>query len=311
MKPVLFSSLALLWLVGCGGNNAVTPQDEVGLSWGSASDFVYQLQAIEIAAMGDTKFDLVIIDYSRDGGESGRFTAEQINELKRSRGGPKLVLAYVSIGEAESYRWYWDDRWDVDSDGNPDLGAPLWLGPANPDWPGNYKVRYWDPEWQSIVSSYVGKVIDAGFNGVYLDIIDAYEYWGPGGESALNRAAAEQEMVDFVKAIADYARVTRGETSFGIFPQNGEALSSHSDYLQVVSGIGKEDTWYDDNSPQASSYTREVIAHLDRFKDTEKLVLVIDYVTEGAMIDNFYAQGVVNQQKWDRSGPEKIIVMKS
>jgi len=266
------------------------------VSWNSVNDFVYQLQNIDLTEIGNTKFDLVIIDYSKDGSDENRFTAEQINALKNSPGGPKLVLAYMSIGEAENYRWYWDNHWDADNDGNPDPGAPSWLGPANPDWPGNYKVKYWDSGWQSIIygssTSYIDKIIEAGFDGVYLDIIDAYEYWGPNGESGLNRPTAEQDMVDFVKAIANYARVTKGKTNFGVFPQNGEGLSTHSDYLQVVNGIGKEDTWYNDNTPQPSSYTNKVIANLDVFKQAGKLVLVIDYVTQQNLIDDFYSKAI-------------------
>jgi len=54
---------------------------------------------------------------------------------------------------------------------------------------------------------------------------------GPGGESGLNRQSAEREMVDFVKAIAHYARVTKGKPGFAVFPQNGEGLSAHADYV--------------------------------------------------------------------------------
>jgi len=42
-------------------------------------------------------------------------------------------------------------------------------------------VRYWVAAWQDIVygndNSYLKKIRDAGFDGVYLDIIDAFEYF--------------------------------------------------------------------------------------------------------------------------------------
>lgn len=275
-------------------NISLRSTGDAEVSWNSVNDFVYQLQNTDLTLIGNTKFDLVIIDYSEDGSDENIFTAEQINSLKNSSGGPKLVLAYMSIGEAENYRWYWDDNWDADNDGNPDSGAPSWLGPSNPEWLGNYKVKYWEMDWQSIIygssTSYLDKIIEAGFDGVYLDIIDAYEYWGPDDESGLNRETKEQEMVDFVMAIANYARITKGRINFGIFPQNGEALSKYSDYVQVVTGIGKEDTWYDDNVPQPSSYTSEVIINLDVFKQADKLVLVIDYVTDRNLMDDFYSK---------------------
>lgn len=256
------------------------------------NDFLYQLQKIDLTRIGETKFDLIIIDYSKDGSEEGRFSAQEIMALKNSPGGPKIVISYLSIGEAENYRWYWNHNWDKDADGIPDEGAPSWLGPANPEWPNNYKVKYWEPGWKSIVYSYLDKIIEADFDGVYLDIIDAYEYWGPGGESGLERETAEEEMVNFVLEIAKYTRVTKGKTNFLIFPQNGEKLSIHPNYLEVVSGIGREDVWYYDNTPQPPEITEEVLFYLDKFKEKGKLVLVIDYVTQQELIDDFYSKAI-------------------
>lgn len=247
--------------------------------------------------MGTTEFDLAIIDYSLDGDEATRFTTSEISAFKSSSGGNKLVLAYMSIGEAENYRWYWDTSWDSNDDGTPEAGAPSWLGLSNPEWPGNYKVRYWESGWQSIIygsdTSYLDKIIATGFDGVYLDIIDAYEYWGPGGESGENSTSAEAEMVSLVKALANYARVTMGRTDFGIFPQNGEGLSTHSDYVTTVTGIGREDVWYDDNTPQPPADTNDAISHLDVFQTAGKLILVTDYVTQPSKINTFYASAEV------------------
>jgi cysteinyl-tRNA synthetase len=81
----------------------------------------------------------------------------------------------MSIGEAENYRYYWQESWYNKKD------RPPWLLKENPYWEGNYKVQYWDPEWQAIIiggeDSYLNKIIAAGFDGVYLDIIDAFEYF--------------------------------------------------------------------------------------------------------------------------------------
>ena len=281
--------LCFILFFSCSRKNPLAPEHPL---LKDVNDFLYQLQNIDLDAIGKTKFDLVIIDYSRDGSEEGRFTAQEINALKESIGGPKIVIAYMSIGEAENYRWYWNSSWDADNDGIPDPGAPPWLGPANPEWPGNYKVKYWYPEWQSIILNYLDKIIESEFDGVYLDIIDAYEYWGPGGESGLNRETAEQEMVDFVKKIANHTRIIKGKINFLIFPQNGEGLSTHSDYVQIVSGIGKEDLWYYDNTPQPPEYINEAISNLDVFKNAGKLVLVIDYVTQKELIDDFYSKAI-------------------
>jgi cysteinyl-tRNA synthetase len=125
-----------------------------------------------IEVLQQTDYDVLIIDLFFDGDDI--LDAQDIASLSiKASGGLRLILAYCSIGEAEDYRYYWQDAWEFE--------PPAWLGPENPDWPGNYKVRYWDPDWQDIIfnndNSYIKKILDAGFDGIYLDIIDAFEYW--------------------------------------------------------------------------------------------------------------------------------------
>jgi cysteinyl-tRNA synthetase len=124
-----------------------------------------------IQAVTSTNYDLLIMDLFFD---DSPFTADEIGQLKnKTNGGKRLVVAYMSIGEAEDYRFYWQEGWSK----NP----PSWIEGENPYWEGNYKVRYWEEAWQSIISgsqdSYLGKILAAGFDGVYLDIIDAFEYF--------------------------------------------------------------------------------------------------------------------------------------
>ncbi len=125
-----------------------------------------------IAAVGATDYDLLIMDLFFNDGSA--FTASEIDQLKtKANGAKRMVICYMSIGEAEDYRYYWQPVWSII--------PPLWLSAENPDWPGNYKVKYWNADWQRIIygndSSYLKKIIDAGFDGAYLDIIDAFEFY--------------------------------------------------------------------------------------------------------------------------------------
>jgi len=147
-------------------------------SLAGARNFLYLInpgafpdKAAFLGAVAGTDYDVVLIDLFFD---DVQFSAAEVTTLKtKDNGGARLVLAYMSIGEAEDYRYYWQTAWD----NNP----PAWLLEENPDWAGNYKVNYWDAGWQGIITgndgSYLGKILDAGFDGVYLDLIDAYEYF--------------------------------------------------------------------------------------------------------------------------------------
>lgn len=124
-----------------------------------------------IAALAATNYDVLIVDYFF---EEEEFTSQEIAGLKNKlNGGKRLVISYMSIGEAEDYRYYWDESWDS----NP----PDWLKGENPEWEGNYKVAYWEAGWQAIIfgsnNAYLDKIIAKGFDGAYLDIIDAFEYF--------------------------------------------------------------------------------------------------------------------------------------
>ena len=255
------------------------------IAWADVKSFTYQLQNADLSAIGRTKFDLAVIDYSSDGSAAGRFSAAQIASLQN--GGTKRVLAYLSIGEAEDYRFYWQKNWHVPAKAS-EAGEPAWLGPVNPEWKGNYKVRYWDPAWQAIVIKYLDDVIDAGFDGVYLDCVDSFEYWDADGDSGLKRATADREMADFVLAIAKHARVDRKHPDFAVFPQNGEALARFPDYLAAVNGIGREDVFFDGNKRVKGRDVDEATRYLDQFKKAGKLTMTIDYPTKAALIEEDY-----------------------
>lgn len=122
-------------------------------------------------AVQATNYDVLIMDYFI---EDTFWTAAELSALKtKANGGRRLVICYMSIGEAEDYRWYWQNDWQC--------GNPAWLEKENPQWKGNYKVRYWYSQWKSIIygssDAYLDRIVSAGFDGVYLDIIDGWEYY--------------------------------------------------------------------------------------------------------------------------------------
>jgi uncharacterized protein (TIGR01370 family) len=107
--PLTFTPVATIYLPIVSNDNVLVSLDDV-------TDWVYQLQNLDLTAVGATAYDLVVIDYSADGDDETAFTPAEIATLKNSPGGDKIVLAYMSIGEAEDYRFYWQSEW---TPGNP------------------------------------------------------------------------------------------------------------------------------------------------------------------------------------------------
>jgi cysteinyl-tRNA synthetase len=143
-----------------------------------AKNFLYLINPGEFATAQDfvdavdaTAYDCLLVDaYFED----AVLSPAQVAALQTKPGGARrLVIAYMSIGEAEDYRAYWQAGWRP--------GAPDWIEAENEDFPGNFKVQYWRAEWQALLldgpGAYLSRITEAGFDGVYLDLIDAFEYF--------------------------------------------------------------------------------------------------------------------------------------
>lgn len=289
---------------------SVRPKLEGIRSWG------YQLQRIDPERVARSPYDLMVVDYSRSGKEVGRLTPADIRLMQtRPDGGRRIVLAYLSIGEAEDYRYYWRDDWVEavtvldDPDGLirsprspaagvridrslvrtktlrlPKLAAPAWLGRENESWPSNFFVRYWDPGWQSLIfgdgDSYLARLLAAGFDGVYLDRIDTFQEVGSA------RPSARQDMVRFVTALAERARRTRSD--FLVVPQNGEQLLAEPGYLAAIDAVAKEDLLYGDGADNQRNPIDTVgrsMRWLAPAVNRGLPVLVVEYLRDAVTVD--------------------------
>ena len=281
--------LAIFFLDPWGKPLNYTP-NSFDISGFSVNDFTYILQydgfnsrESAISALRSTDYDLIIMElyYSGD-----VWMPEEIEEIANKNGtNPKKLLCYMSIGEAENYRPYWQDDWDSNGDGVPDDGAPDWLDIENPDWEGNYKVRYWMPEWQELIfgsnESYLDLILARNFDGVYLDIVDAFEYYEEQGDEG-----AGQKMVDFIGNLSAYAKNIN--PNFLIVPQNGESLVEYDGYLDTVDGIGREDVLYTGNWRNSREEIDWVFPYLKEFLDAGKFVFEVEYCSIPRYINRVY-----------------------
>lgn len=130
----------------------------------------YSTKQAFLDAIAATNFDVVLIDLFF---EDTPFTAAEIESLKtKANGGKRLVISYISIGSAENYRYYWQEDWK--------LHNPNWLKKAYDGYEDEIWVKFWKEEWQNIIfgndDSYIKKILNAGFDGAYLDNVEAYYF---------------------------------------------------------------------------------------------------------------------------------------
>ncbi|MBC7811530.1 MAG: endo alpha-1,4 polygalactosaminidase, partial [Burkholderiales bacterium] len=176
------------------GTFAVFAQDAAVRDWAAVDDYIIQLQRARANNLAPTAYDLVISDIALAGS-----SAANIERLRESEGGDKLVVAYMSIGQAATFQYYWRPEWSMTGE------RPEWADSPDATWAGDLWVHYWDERWQEIIvtgeDSYLDRIIDMGFDGVLLDRVDAATFYEEQG-----RETAYAEMVEFVQLIADHAR---------------------------------------------------------------------------------------------------------
>lgn len=245
------------------------------LSLNEVKFWAYQIQQLDkpeaIETLAASRYDMLVVDPTVTSNYD--FNAKQMVEtLKKSKAYDgvhrKLVIAYIDIGEAEEWRWYWQGRPTFEQYGlcqnsyvtEIQSWAP-WVVACDPDgWGGNYPVAYWNPEWQDVVTggtalgsalnlyfnSIMDEVVQDGFDGVYLDWIEAWEMDAVQQRAKNDGKNAGQEMLNLIQSIKNYG--LQSNPSFVVIQQNSSELINEvgvTSLREAVDAIAQEGVWWD------------------------------------------------------------------
>lgn len=183
-------------------------------------------------------YEMVVIDpIVTEQQNTGYDIAATVHALQETG---KLVIAYIDIGQAEEYRTYWQAGWQI--------GNPAWIVGADPDgWSGNYPVAFWYDEWQAIwfddETGILPMLVEVGFDGVYLDWVEAYDDENLIAFAEQEGLDATQEMLWFVEDISTIGKALRED--FIVIAQNAAPLLVYEDYRAVIDGVAQEAVWFD------------------------------------------------------------------
>ena len=202
-------------------NEARSPKD-----LGAVTSWCYQPDAVDFKTSNKSGCDVLVID--ADDATRTAYSSKSLAPVRmNSDGTRRTVLAYLDIGEADAHRPYWRHAWQA----NP----PAWIVRQNEAWRGNFKVRYWSPQWQRIIyggsDSRLASILKSGFDGVYLDNVDAYADLLP------ENPEARSQMVAFVANLAQEARAKR--PGFKVIVQGAEELLTDSPFLTSLTASRK------------------------------------------------------------------------
>ncbi len=237
------------------GRNTIRPSSAIGPSTGTTrlAEVTHWLYLIDVNLEPEvveqivaSAYDMVVLDFIPSEENNTDYPMADVVAQLHGAPHPKLVIAYVDIAEAEEYRTYWQEGWGV--------GNPAWIAGDDPDgWEGNYPVAYWYDEWREIwlgEGGYLQAILDAGFDGVYLDWVEAYSDENVIAIAEEDGVDPVQEMIWWVEDIAGFTRAQRPD--FIVIGQNGAELAERDDYLAAIDAIAQEQVWFDggaDNDP--------------------------------------------------------------
>ncbi|XP_055347361.1 uncharacterized protein TM_1410-like [Paramacrobiotus metropolitanus] len=233
-----------------------------------ASQFFVQMSNCTYDTLLNNPHNILIVDP-----DDVRLTAEQNEELKYQG---KLVLAYVSVGQAEEFRAYWSDE-EIDNEQVEEIYIR-----DDPTYPDGKVVRYWNPVWRDMLIDYMmNNVIPYNYSGVFLDYLGNYEQFP-------ERPTAAADMVQLARSVAD---AVREHDQLGLVVVHGAAkLWDENDRMKkFVDGLSEENVWYGfDGVPRATKYTQSVLEVLRKANKAKKMTLVEQYVEKKTQICSFY-----------------------
>jgi cysteinyl-tRNA synthetase, unknown class len=271
------------------------------------STFGIQLQNVNPADVASSPYQFLIIDNYDSNGTP--WTAAQVASMSAN----KVLGGYVSIGEAETYRDYWQSSWST----NP----PSWLGPEDPDWDGNYYIDFRAPEWLAIAKGEIAKMIAQGFEASYMDVIDVY-YTDWFINKVGSASAAEAAAKTYVETLANYAHSLN--PNFKFYVNGGEDLLADKTYLNAIDGVFKEQVYAgigsNQNSMNSAADVQWTTDLLNVAKTAGKDVFIIHYSTTDAatqsIVDKAVAagfqhyEGPLDLQRIDYTGTSGNDVLK-
>ena len=239
-------------------------------------DWGYWLASFDVARVAAAPHDLMVIDSEISDGRSfeRQFSPAEVARMRmRPDGRARLLLAYLSIGEAERYRPYWKEEWEDAAK------KPPWLDRENSRWKGNFAVQFWQGDWQRLIfgeaESHLDRIVAQGFDGVYLDRADAFFEW------RRRHPSAAADMASFIARLARHARAQRPE--FLVVMQNAEELVDDPTVLDAIDGIAKEDLLYGVRHTEEPNPPHDVTWSIDLLRKAQaagRRVLVVEYLKD-------------------------------
>jgi len=236
----------------------------------SRVEWIYFSHDVNIEQVINSPFEIVIIDYKKDGKEGGELSKVDIARIKASG---KKVLSYITLDTAQSYRFYWKDEWNTTL---PDFIIDKKSNNSD------YNVKYWEEAWKNILykgkDNYVEKLLSLGFDGI--DLIVSKEKNLQSGE-----IDTRQKMIDLITEVA--VEIKKINPHAQVYLHNKIDLAEEERVLNVIDGVVKESLLFSDGVKRPENEIKKDIDILDKVVKAKKIVLVSESISQKNEIKEF------------------------
>ena len=189
-------------------------------AWSFAPDGESALQLVESGV------DLVVLNFD----PQAEAIADAVAQLQQA-GKPRLVLAYLNVGQADPAQSYWQPDWEA--------GNPWWLIESKQQYANNnVPVAYWNDDYRHIWladDGYLQAALEAGFDGIYVDGIEAYADEAVIDFSKNDGSDPQQEMIWLLGDMIDF--VKSRQPDFMVITHNAAGLMTQPEAAYVLEGL--------------------------------------------------------------------------
>jgi len=236
-------------------------------------DWILFTNGSDINQLLSIKSNIVVSDYSADGTEKTEFSYSDISQLKSTG---KKVFAYVNLGIAENWRFYWKN-----------LNKSIILSPLE-GWKGEYYVKYWYREWYDVMRNYLNRVKKSGFDGVMFDWTNVYKH------ETLQKITGKSEKDLKIAMFELINTLTRDFNNFQFALVNGEEiLNDYPILVNRVKYVVVESLFFDRLKPNTlSDAFQQRIKILTNVQKMGVTVLSVEYIDNGNPFDKENVQRI-------------------
>lgn len=208
-------------------------------------------------------------------------TTSQALMTAKARSG--LVLAYINAGYAEEWRNYWETLKDTG------------IVHGKTMYEGEYYVEYWSPAWRETILDMALEYLSHGYQGVYLDNIDAADQITmkqPGWADGLDPYA---EMIRLVSWVSQNVKLFYPDAYVFVNIGSATQLLYNQTFLHSIDGVLREELWtkwtgVNETAPVPVEEVNDTLRALIYAKQQGLVVIVADPVKDRREAETFCAK---------------------